>query len=307
MTAPATPIAAKLLRYPEDLAKKHADWVSFEFFTYYGAFKSTPAGVGDKNDFKGFLASYNEMPSYEKAPDMPNIALYMPEDISANYAGKWGGRDFSPLGATALRSVGQGINASKNQGQIEQMVKTLGADLNNMKGGLLPYLASAGIATALNASGFGGNVSTNDVLASTQGVILNPNTEVLYQGPELRTFGLTFKLLPRNSYESNIIRDICNTFKKAQLPRASTRHGGNARNLIGVPNILRVTFMNKNSPSKWVTQFKHCALGGISINYTPDGTWATYTTGAPVAITLGLEFSELKTLYSEEIDDTTNY
>ena len=307
MSAPASPIAAQSLRYPADLAEDHADWVSFKFFTYEGAFKATAAGVGDASNVEGFLASYNEI-AYVRAPGMPNIALYMPEDISANYEGKWGGRDFSPLGAAALRSAGQGINQAKEKGQIEQMVKTIGADLNNMKGGVLPYLAAAGIAGAMNGlPGFGGNVSTNDVLASTQGTILNPNTEVLYQGPQLRTFGLTFKLLPRNSYESSIIRDICNTFKRAQLPRASTRNGGNARNLIGVPNILSVKFMNRNRESKWVTQFKHCALGGVSINYTPDGTWATYTSGAPVAITLGLEFTELKTLYSEEINDTTSY
>jgi len=305
---PTVPAAIPVsLRYPGDLAEEHADWVSFEFFTYYGAFKATAAGVGDAGDFNGFLASYNEI-ALERAAGMSRIALYMPEDISANYEGKWGGRDFSPLGAAALRSAGQGINQAKDKGQIEQMVKTLGADLNSMKGGLLPYLAAAGIAGAMNGlPGFGGNVTTNDVLASTQGVILNPNTEVLYGGPQLRTFGLTFKLLPRNADESSIIRNICNTFKKAQLARASTRHGGNARNLIGVPNVVSVKFMHKNNQSKWITQFKHCALGGVDINYTPDGTWATYRTGAPVAITLGLQFTELKTLYSEEITDETNY
>lgn len=292
------------LRYPKDLAVNHGDWVSFEFYKYKSAFAPT-GSAGAASSVSGFLASYNSA-AYERASDMPIINLYMPEDISADYAGNWGGRDFSPLGAALLRSTGQALN-SQTQGGLQQFVQTAASDVNNMKGGLLPYMAAAGIRTAMNGlPGFGGGVSTNDVLASTQGRILNPNTEVLYSGPQLRTFGLNYKMVPRNETESDVIRSICNAFKKASLPRANSGIA-DARNLIGVPNIVKVRFKHKSENNKWVTQFKECALGGVSVNYTPDGAWSTYVSGAPTAVVLGLQFSELKLLYAEEITDTNNY
>lgn len=292
------------LRYPKDLAENHTDWVSFEFYKYKSAFAPT-GNTGNAPTTAGFLASYNKI-AYEKEKDLPTISLYMPEDISADYQGNWGGRDFSPLGAALLRSTGQSLNSQEKSG-LQQFIDTSVGNINNMKGGLLPYMAAAGIKSAMNGlPGFGGGVTANDVLASTQGRILNPNTEVLYSGPQLRTFGLNYKLFPRNEEESNVIREICNAFKKASLPRANSGIS-DARNLIGVPNIVKVRFKHKTEDNKWVSQFKECALGGVSVNYTPDGAWSTYVSGAPTAVILGLQFSELKLLYAEEIDNKTNY
>jgi hypothetical protein len=294
--------ASNLLKYPGDLAQEHADWVGFQFFKYNGAFQSTGA-AGAAPTTAGFLASYNALSTtqYERS-ELPTIGLYMPEDISANYSATWGGRDFSPLGAAMLRSVGQSINSQTNT-SLEDFTKAAANSVDNLKGGLIPWFAAKAVAGAMNiVPGMGGGVTTNDVLASTQGSILNPNTEVLYSAPQLRTFGLTFKMVPRNEAESDIIRTICNSFKKASLPKATSRSGGDARNLIGVPDIVKITFYHKDKVNKWVSQFKHCAIGGVDINYTPDGAWSTYRTGAPVAVTLGLQFSELKLLFSEEVE-----
>ena len=49
-----------------------------------------------------------------------------------------------------------------------------------------------------------------------------------------------------------------------------------------------------------VTQYKMCAITQVDINYTPDGTYATYSSGAMVAIGLSLSFQETKLVYSEE-------
>ena len=39
-----------------------------------------------------------------------------------------------------------------------------------------------------------------------------------------------------------------------------------------------------------------------NINYTPDGNYAVYNDGTPVAYELKLSFMETKLLFSEEID-----
>ena len=48
-------------------------------------------------------------------------------------------------------------------------------------------------------------------------------------------------------------------------------------------------------------RFKMCALTSSDINYTPDGTYATYLDGQPVAVGLQLSFQETKIVFSEEI------
>jgi len=292
MTAPS-------LRYPENLAAESNDWVLFEFFKYESAFSSSSASTTPSTTDQGqeFLDSYNSVKTSDSS--LSSIALYMPPELAAAYAGNWGGRDFSPLGATALGAAAPLLN-----GDPKAAGDAVKKRLDSMKGGLFPYMAAEGIKTAMNGiPGFGGNVQANDVLASTMGKILNPNTEVLYSGPNLRTFGLTFKMTARSSAESTAIKSIITTFKKAMLPTA----GNGAQLMVNVPNIVQVTFMNKQNKNPWVTQFKQCAIGSVNVNYTPDGVWSTFRDGAPTAVTLQLQFLELKVLYSNEIDDTNGY
>jgi hypothetical protein len=286
------------LRYPNNLAEQSGDWVQFQFFQYKGAF--SPGAVDKQVVNDAFLSKYNEA---SLAPtDYPIIGLYMPEDVSGNYSASWGGRDFSPMGAALMGSVGS-INGADNQ-KLEAGVQSAVKSLDSMKGGLMPWFAARAIQAGMNGiPGFGGGVQINDVLASTQGKILNPNTEVLYSGPQLRTFGLTFKMTARNEKESNDIRTICNTFKRAMLPRATNA----TQVLVQVPHIVQVTFKNKKDNSKWVTQYKKCAIGSVDVNYTADGAWSTFESGAPTAVILTLQFSELKLLFADEITDSTNY
>lgn len=291
--------AAVTLRYPNDLASQSADWVKFEFFKYEGAFKDGGGGSSDP-----YLNNYSSV-ALSTSSDCPSIALYMPEDVSGNYAANWGGRDFSPMGAALLKTTGN-FNSATDQSGLEAGVKSSIASIDSMKSGLMPWFAAKAIQAGMNGlPGFGGNVSQNDVLASTQGKILNPNTEVLYTGAQLRTFGLTFKLSARNKGESEDIRNICNTFKRAMLPRKTDA----TQVLVQVPNIVQVTFMSGTNKNKWVSQFKQCAIGSVDINTTPDGTWSTFngTGGAPTAVQLGLQFQELKILFADEITDTNYY
>jgi hypothetical protein len=73
-------------------------------------------------------------------------------------------------------------------------------------------------------------------------------------------------------------------------------------NFIRVPNVCRVSFMRGGNLNPDVTQYKMCAITQVDVNYTPDGTYATYTDGSMVAIQLSLAFQETKLIFSEEAD-----
>lgn len=293
------------LRYPSDLAEKSSDWVSFQFFQYKSAFGDTNTG---KNP--NYINEYNAIQTGPSVYASSNgkfspISMYMPEDISTNYAQTWGGREFHPIAASLMRQssgIMQAGNAADVVAKTTSAATNLLASIYNSRDGLAPYMGAEAISRGINMSSFGGSVGVNDVLASTQGRILNPNTEVLYQGPTLRQFGLTFKMTARSEKESETIHEICRTFKRASLPSGNDT----ARNLINCPQIVQVEFRHKNELSKWVAQYKQCAIGSVDINYTPDGSWSTFRTGAPTAVVLTLQFQELKLLFADDIA-TNNY
>ena len=56
--------------------------------------------------------------------------------------------------------------------------------------------------------------------------------------------------------------------------------------------------------NKKLAQYKPCAMTRVQVNYTPDGTYATYQDGSPVAIELQLGFMETKLIFAEEISYT---
>ena len=60
-------------------------------------------------------------------------------------------------------------------------------------------------------------VSAN--LLGRHGVAINPNLELLFSGPSLRSFSYNFRFTPREKDEAKEIRDIIKVFKKGMAPR----------------------------------------------------------------------------------------
>lgn len=292
------------LKYPKEMINSHTDYVRFDFYTYKPPFAATggsgpisgPGGGADIN-------SYNMSLNMAAAGDLQSVILYMPEDISADYGASWGGKSFSNIGAGILKTAGPTLEKGNIAGSTQNLLGSITQQVN----GFGPALAAAGISEAINKiPGAGGGVSVDDILSGTRGVILNPNAELMFDKAEMRTFNLSFKLVPRNKNEMETVKGILTNFKKASLPRFGGEGifgfvAGASTNFIGVPNICDVNFMKGAELNKHVSQYKPSAITSIKINYTPDGTYNTTRDGAPVAVTLDLAFAELKVLYRDEI------
>jgi len=312
--------------YPRTLFDDYTDYVKFDFYKYQGPFQGD--GGGSTNvDGSEALKIYNQSngQQYTRYPNLSpsRIVMYMPEDISTGYQTDWTGKGFSNIGMNALRTAG---NAAAGDGGA-----TITSFVNSLKAAstALPSAAAQGIATGINALG-NDNVTTDDVLQGALGVVLNPNTELMFQGFKLRSFGLKFKMSARNEAEAKDIAKIIGTFKKVSLPsfgpnpQGPTGSIGGAildavtpgegapeasnNNYIGVPGLCTVQFMKGNALHPHLPQYKVCAITQVDVNYTPDGTYNTFTDGRPVAVELGLQFSETKLVYSNEINiEGTSY
>lgn len=306
----------KTLRYPHSPGiTDDTDYVMFEFYKYKPPYRNRGGSYTNADSFDvsqyadtqnlndlvfGTTIDYNDAAQYadtQRAEGYNNILMYMPEDISTGFRAQWGGKNITNAAANILRSAGaSGFDKIKGAGDT----------LTNAVGGLA-YMAGARVIREFVQATGGDSLSNDDVFGLISGAVLNPNTELLFSGVDMRNFQLNFKLVPRNAPEAAQVNAIVAHFKKASLPdRVPEKIFGSdqeiKRNFIGVPKLVRVSFMSGSSEHKQLPKFKMCAITQVDVNYTPDGVYATYDGGQPVAMTLSIGFQETKICFSDELD-----
>jgi hypothetical protein len=135
----------------------------------------------------------------------------------------------------------------------------------------------------------------NDAFVRQTGKVLNPNLQLLFQGPELRSFNFTFQLSARSQDEADNIRRIIRFFKKNMAPTKSDNDI-----FLKSPNVFKITYNEKVKKS--LNKFKTCALRSFSVDYTPLGTYMTFDDGTMVSYSLTMAFQELFPLYNTSED-----
>ena len=288
------------IRYPSQYPiSDDTDYVSFQFYDYKPPFQATNKSSGAGRFTVGqSYQSYNASIQNEnltKAEGYKPVFLYMPQDIQGQYGANWGGASFGAMFQQLARGIGR--SGIPNMSSLNE---TINAITGSMK--TAGYKATV---DALN-KGLGTSVSLSQLMSGVSGTIVNPNVEMMYEAPELRGFQLRFKMQARDLGESQAIRALCTQFKRALHASFGGTTFGNMADtsqMITVPKIVRVSFMTGSKLNEYVPQYKPCALTQVDVNYTPDGAWAAYDGGAPVATELALTFKETKLIYSQEITD----
>lgn len=287
--------------YPSDLKSitDEIDYVRFKFKIYKPPFTTSTSSPGS-------YGGYNESAiNLDDDDELPTIIMYMPEDVQTEYGTSWGAKSIQNITAAVLRSasgkaglkeflddVGAGAGVSFDAAEIEATKQAL---------------------KFLQDNGQGEGLGINEILGSTKGVVVNPNTELLFNGFDLRSFNLNFKMVAKSEPEAEDIRTIITAFKAAMLPRLDERKSANEQDgsgqikgtdrtsFIGIPDLVEIKYMLGSSEHPYVTQYKPCAITSLAVNYTADGAYATYAKGQPVAVTMNVGFSEVKLVYREDI------
>ena len=329
----------KCYRWPDDTIGTGTDYVFFQFGKYLPPFSrdvdvlriSSAQILGEKVEDLALTDSktneqiergssspavqtqYNASVSQLDVTDEASIMLPMPQDLSTESNQQWQGKQFTASGRAAVAALAAG-----NFSFASSVV-------NNIAGN------ATAIQTALTSSllnsipGVGGNLEFNDISGSTRGVVINPNAELLYDAPEMREIGMIFRLVPRNYDESVEIREIVRMFRQASMPswgsedvdlvsgqkdQTNNFNFGDMNNWIHVPKLCKFTFMTGSKANKHIIQYKPCAISGVEVNYTPDGTWSSHTNptsdnvmpgSPPTAVELRLNFMETKLIYADEV------
>ena len=216
------------------------------------------------------------------------------DDILAAVAGA--GLGFAS-GGDALESA-QGMVAANLVRKALTDGSLKAGDLNSSI--LRPELQSRILAT------LGIETSAEAILARKEGVVPNSNLELLFSGPTLRQFSFVYKMSPRSKPEATIVNQILRFFKQGMSARKQNAKGGGElaggrSYFLGTPNVFRLQYRtDENEAIKGLNRIKTCALTGTSVNYTPEGAFASYEKGQPVSVLLTLAFQELEPIYDTD-------
>ena len=153
------------------------------------------------------------------------------------------------------------------------------------------------------ASYFAGQaVGKNSLFTRATGKVLNPNLELLFTGPRLRSFNYEFRFTPREKEEARVVKRIIKFFKKNMAPQRVS-----SKLFLMTPNVFKLKYIYKNGlPHPYLNKIKTCALTSFNVDYTPDGSYMTYDDGSMTSYNVSMSFGELNPIYEDEIDEYSN-
>ena len=147
-----------------------------------------------------------------------------------------------------------------------------------------------------------GQAVGKNVFTRATGKVMNPNLELLFTGPNLRSFAYSFRFTPREEAEARMVRSIIKMFKRAMAPR---RKGGKL--FLESPHVFKLKYYFKGGREHpFLNKIKTCALQNFTVQYAPDGSYMTYDDGSMTSYTINMTFGELNPIYESDIDESSN-
>lgn len=223
-----------------------------------------------------------------------NVILPMQPNISDSNSVDWASDELNPLQA---RFGGIAMNAITQAGNdVGGALRNFGQDIYNAIGDLANKQEMSSFISAY----FAGQAVGANLLTRGTGMVVNPNLELLFRGPRLRTFRYSYRLTPREKKEAEQIKGIITLFKREMAIKRTPN-----KMFLTTPNVFKLQYLYKGSqPHPYLNIIKPCALTNFNVNYTPDGTYMTYADGGSMtSYQIDLEFSELEPIYKDDYDD----
>ena len=241
------------------------------------------------------------------------VKLPIPNQLSQSNGVEWGGAKANAMEMGAFF----GVNNSIRDAIEDQSFSTLIGGVTNMAGKTIDQFKKTneqpgqiGSRTILSAalskfalSKVNINVDTNQFIARSSGMAINPNLELLFSGPKLRSFTFLYDFAPNSESDAWAARRIQRFFKQGMLPF----RGSNAL-FLGSPNIFRLGYYNGQRRIRSLPIHKMCALTQVNVDYSPEGVWQSYydsnAVSMPPRAQMQLSFTELTPIFGDDYNMT---
>ena len=300
---------AGLLRYPYDAITQTTDYLQLTVFQYQKN-NSGPGGLiaSASSGINNSVVDVSSLQSNKATVlvDDGNILLPMPSNISDSNSVSYDADSMNAVAATAVGLTKEVMEGVKFDGSFMESINQTAGSVASQVGKFIgdnkflkEYATKALAAQAVNV--FGANVSLDSLLARGSGKILNPNMQLLFKSPTLRTFRFSFKLAPRNPKEATEVKAIIRSLKRNMAPRTTGEQVSDGTGVfLQTPNMFKLRYRKGNKDHPFLHRFKDCALSDMSVQYTGDNVYATYADGTPVSMILNLTFKELLPIYADD-------
>ena len=208
-----------------------------------------------------------------------NIALYLPNKLVNSGSIGYNNVSFEVAGAAKMLMEGDfagagGIAGRKGIGIVDD------------------FLSVLGVASNLQAGA-----------EQVSGLAINPRMQQTFQGVQTRGFDFTFSFAPKNQKEAVEVSKIIRAFRRKAHP--SLALNGAFLNLPDEFEIRYYKVFNNGvvAENLFLNKLGRCALQSINVDYTPNGINATFPDGSPVRTSLTMQFTELRPLIREDIEE----
>ena len=121
------------------------------------------------------------------------------------------------------------------------------------------------------------------------GYAFNPQSQVLFQGIDFRTFEMSFTFSPKSSREAEQVQKIIKLFRSYAAPTIVT---GAAGFFYTPPGVFNLSFRKDGRVNPNINKLTDCVLQNVTVNYAPNGFWSSYKDGQPTQTTMDLSFKE---------------
>lgn len=243
----------------------------------------------------------------QKKAQYGSIILPMTNDLSSTNGVSWGEQSANSIQMALASSVNSYLGKIKDKGFMKGL-QELGSDLiGNAQGFLNEAVSNQSAVASLLAGYVVGNTS---FATRASGIVINPNLELLFNGPKLRSFGFNFQFAPRFKEEAEMVRKIVRSLKMFSSPAIDQTGSLFLRS----PKIFQLEYIYNGDGGDeangqlhpYLNKIKPCVLETVTVNYTPNGKYMTYADGGSmVQTTLQLQFKEVEPIYERDyVDDT---
>ena len=227
-----------------------------------------------------------------------SIAMHMPTPLTFTSTNVYEDVSLTQFAGQAGKIAGTAVGKAMAAGQTKKGTDAFGQVISS--GGSL-------LGTALQ---IGGNP-------------INPRIEVLFANTLQRQFAFEFLMAPRTEEESYVMDRIIRTFKYHSAPsiNRSTPILPDMNGTIFIEDIpdpftdlgkylipfyippaeFDITFFNNGVENDRIPRINTCVLERIEVDYAPQGMYATFSNGYPVACRLSMSFRETEVVHKQRV------
>ena len=300
-------IKSKILAYPLDI-NPNQDHMKIVRYRYARADINQSKPPRSEKFFPPLVAPKVNVAgdSVKGSKQLATIILPMPKATDVNGV-EWGKSELTASGVAAL-GLARGLSLGgrlTGKSDLQRLIdkkaresagpRGMGPDILGGVAAFTQAQAANQVTQAANAA-FGTDLDADTFLARTGGQVLNPNAEMLFQGPVIRDFSFSFLMIARSEKEGMEIRKIIREFKLGMAPKFRNRV------FLETPDVFTLEYKNGKTDKdvlKTANRFNPggLALTTMNVDYAPNGYWSAYRDSQPVALKIDLNFTELRPIY----------